>query len=165
MSCWHGVFRTNFINMIVPKKAVRPRLLKVSKPGAMGHAYTLLEGSETKRAERLAQVSQGKFHQRDCLGNWWFWHVGRWDTHSFRVGAWAGEYNVLPTCKRRGLLCAVLLLGSLAHLVCCLDSMLLQLKTNELPTVFPVTATGILVSYWQHKNPDVVATDGIACVL
>ena len=47
--------------------------------------------------------------------------------------------------------------------VCCLDSVLLQLKSNEFPILFLVTSTGIPIFYW-YVNTRVVATDGIVCV-
>ena len=56
----------------------------------------------------------------------------------------------------------VLFMGKCSF-VCCLDSVLLQLKSSEFPILFLVTSTGIPIFY-GYVNTRVVATDGIVCV-
>ena len=64
-SCWHGFFRTNFINTIVPKNCA-PKTCQSFQTLCHGTCIASLAGSETKRAELLARIFQDKFHQRDC---------------------------------------------------------------------------------------------------
>ena len=64
-SCWHGFFRTNFINTIVPKNCA-PKTCQNFQTLAHGRCIASLAGSGTKRAELLAWIFQDKFHQRDC---------------------------------------------------------------------------------------------------
>jgi len=63
--CWHGFFKTNFINTIVPKNCA-PKAQDLPKFLAHGTCIASLAGSETKRAELLAWIFQDKFHQHDC---------------------------------------------------------------------------------------------------
>ena len=63
--CWHGFFRTNFINTIVPKNCT-PKSCQSFRTRGHGTCIASLAGSETKRAELLARIFQDKFHQRDC---------------------------------------------------------------------------------------------------
>ena len=64
-SCWHGFFRTNFINTIVSKNCA-PKICQSFQTLVHGTGIAPLAGSETKRAELLARTLQDKFHQRDC---------------------------------------------------------------------------------------------------
>ena len=63
--CWHGFFRTNFINAIVPKNCA-PKSCQSLQTLGHGTSIASLAGSETKGAELLARIFQDKFHQRDC---------------------------------------------------------------------------------------------------
>ena len=63
--CWHGFFRTNFINTIVPKNCT-PKSCQSFRTRGHGTCIASLAGSETKRAELLARIFQDKFHQRNC---------------------------------------------------------------------------------------------------
>ena len=66
--CWHGFFRTNFINTIVTKNCA-PKTCQSFQTLAHGTCIASLAGSETKRAELLARIFQDKFHQQhqhDC---------------------------------------------------------------------------------------------------
>ena len=65
--CWHGFFRTNFINTIVPKNCA-PKSCQSLQTLGRGTCIASLAGSETKGAELLARIFQDKFHQRDCPG-------------------------------------------------------------------------------------------------
>ena len=60
--CWHGFFRTNFINTIVPKNCA-PKTCQSFQTLAHGTRIASLAGSETKRAGLLARIFQ---HQRAC---------------------------------------------------------------------------------------------------
>ena len=65
--CWHGFFRTNFINTIVPKNCA-PKSCQSFQTLCHGTCIASLAGSETDGAELLARIFQDKFkfHQRDC---------------------------------------------------------------------------------------------------
>ena len=58
--CWHGFFRTNFINTIVPKKCA-PKTCQSFQAHGHGTCIASVAGSETKRVELLARVFEDKF--------------------------------------------------------------------------------------------------------
>ena len=96
--CWHGFFRTNFINTIVPKNCA-PKTCQSFQTLGHGTCVASLAGSETKRAELLAQIFQDKFHQRDCPKNWcqrlltWSLNAGQRDMHGKKF--FAGSVFIL----------------------------------------------------------------------
>ena len=62
--CWHGFFRTNFINTIVPKKCAPKAqdLPKFPNPGS----WDMHSLERDKKSRAVGTDLQDKFHQHDC---------------------------------------------------------------------------------------------------